>query len=382
MLGCPPGGGQGSDPGLTDDDLDALTDRIYEAALCPELWETVFREMEALFRVGDGGVSLVTLGRRIGYISSPGLRDTAEEWFAEGWHRRSDLPRRLLERPEKRFLQYTELYTSEEMAADPHHQEFLRPRDLGWGAYSMVDLPDGEKLMFSVQRQLSRGPPDAGQVRLLQALRPHLARAAAVTARMGLGQLDRQLDLLEEIGLPAAVLGLGGRVAVANAAFQARREARGGGDRLALADEPAERRILAALEAIAASRLPPLLSFAIAPAGPRPAMILRLLPLRRGARELFTGALAVLVLHEIQPPSLPEAGLLSELFGLTPAQIRLARLLIQGHSLPQAAVATGLSRETLRTQLRSIFEKTGTGRQAELVALFSRLTLWTRPQRR
>lgn len=90
----------------------------------------------------------------------------------------------------------------------------------------------------------------------------------------------------------------------------------------------------------------------------------------------------MLVLHDIQPPPLPEAAILSDLFGLTPAQIRLARLLMQGHSLPQAASATGLSRETLRTQLRSIFEKTGTGRQAELVALFSRLALWTRPQRR
>ena len=382
MLGCPPGGGQGSDPGLTDDDLDALTDRIYEAALRPELWEAVLREMEELFRVGDGGVSLVTMGQRIEYISSPGLRDAAGEWFAEGWHQRSDLPRRLLERPEKRFLQYTELYTREEMAADPHHQEFLRPRDLGWGTYSMVDLPNGERLMFSVQRQLSRGPLDAGQVRLLQALRPHLARAATVTARMGRSQLDRQLDLLEEIDLPAAVLGLGGRLVVANAGFRVRREAKGGGDRLALADEAAERQVLAALEAIAASRLPPVLSFAVAPGVSQLPMILRLLPLRRGAQELFTGALAVLVLHDIQPPPLPEAAILSDLFGLTPAQIRLARLLMQGHSLPQAASATGLSRETLRTQLRSIFEKTGPGRQAELVALFSRLALWTRPQRR
>jgi DNA-binding CsgD family transcriptional regulator len=338
--------------------------------------------MERLFQVGDGGVSLVTLGQRIEHITSPGLRNAAGEWFAEGWHWRSDLSQRLLGSPGTRFLQYTELYSREEMAADPHHQEFLRPRDLGWGAYSVADLPGGERLMFSVQRQLSRGPPDADQLRFLQHLRPHLMRAAAITARMGLGQLDRQLELLEEIDLPAAVLGLGGRVVAANAAFLARREAAGGGERLALPDEAVGRQVLAALETIAASRLPPLLSFAVAPGVSHPAMILRLLPLRRGAQELFTGALAVLVLHEIQPPPLPEATLLSDLFGLTPAQIRLARLLMQGHSLPQAAAATGLSRETLRTQLRSIFEKTGTGRQAELVALFSRLTLWTGPQRR
>ena len=379
---APAGDGEGSDPGLTDEDIDALTDRIYEAALRPELWETVFREMEHLFQVGDGGVSLITMGQRIEHISSPGLRNAAREWFAEGWHWRSDLSRRLLGNSGTRFLQYTELYTREEMATDPHHQEFLRPRDLGWGAYSVVDLPAGERLIFSVQRQLSRGPLDSEQIRFLQHLRPHLARAATITARMGLGQLDRQLELLEEIDLPAAVLGLGGRVVAANAAFLARREAAGGGERLALPDEAVGRQILVALEAIAASRLPPLLSFAVAPAGSRPAMILRLLPLRRGAQGLFTGALAVLVLHEIQPPPLPEATLLSDLFGLTPAQIRLARLLMQGHSLPQAAAATGLSRETLRTQLRAIFEKTGTGRQAELVALFSRLTLWTRPQRR
>ncbi|UPG72031.1 helix-turn-helix transcriptional regulator [Roseomonas gilardii subsp. gilardii] len=378
-----PGGGRGSDLSLTDEDLDALTDRLYEAALRPDLWEGVFDELGRMMQVGDGGAGMVTIRQGVGFITSPSLKPVTEDWFAQGWDRRSDLPERLRRRDEPRFLQYAELYTRGELSADPHYQEFLRPKNLGWGAYSVIRLPDEEGLLFSIERQFSRGPLEDAQLRALDRLRPHLARAAALVARLGRGLLNRQIDLLEEIDLPAAVLGRGGRVLAANQALLGRKGAvPGAGDRLALPDQELERQVLVALDAISAGRVPPILSFASAARAEEPAVILRLLPLRRGAQEFFSGALALMVLNEVRLPLPPEPRLLQELFGLTPAQSRLARLLMQGHSLPQAAAATGLSRETLRTQLRAIFEKTGTGRQAELVALLSRLAPWTKPQRR
>lgn len=61
------------------------------------------------------------------------------------------------------------------------------------------------------------------------------------------------------------------------------------------------------------------------------------------------------------------------LFGLTAAEAGLCRRLMRGDTIERHADALGLSAWTVRTHLRNVFGKTGTGRQAELVALLHRL---------
>jgi DNA-binding CsgD family transcriptional regulator len=59
--------------------------------------------------------------------------------------------------------------------------------------------------------------------------------------------------------------------------------------------------------------------------------------------------------------------LLQSHFSLAPAEARLAFHLVAGETLRSAAVKLSISYETARTCLKSIFNKTGTCRQAELV---------------
>ena len=54
-------------------------------------------------------------------------------------------------------------------------------------------------------------------------------------------------------------------------------------------------------------------------------------------------------------------------FGLTPAEARLALHLVAGETLRSAEVKLNISYETARSRLKSIFDKTKTHRQAELV---------------
>jgi len=59
---------------------------------------------------------------------------------------------------------------------------------------------------------------------------------------------------------------------------------------------------------------------------------------------------------------------LSDLYGLTSAESRLVKNLLNGsHSLTEAAEALGVSKHTVRSQVKSILEKTGTHSQAELI---------------
>lgn len=54
---------------------------------------------------------------------------------------------------------------------------------------------------------------------------------------------------------------------------------------------------------------------------------------------------------------------------VTPAEADLLRLLASGHTLEQSASRLGVTLETARTRLKSVFAKTETHRQADLVRL-------------
>jgi DNA-binding CsgD family transcriptional regulator len=59
--------------------------------------------------------------------------------------------------------------------------------------------------------------------------------------------------------------------------------------------------------------------------------------------------------------------LLQATFDLTPAEARVASLLVAGKSVKQVATDLAVSSSTVRTQLKNVFAKTGTHRQADLV---------------
>lgn len=67
----------------------------------------------------------------------------------------------------------------------------------------------------------------------------------------------------------------------------------------------------------------------------------------------------------------PDAAVLQQQFDLTPAQARLAVALAAGESLEDYAQRAGLSVNTTRSTLKSVFARTGCRRQAELVLVLT-----------
>ena len=63
------------------------------------------------------------------------------------------------------------------------------------------------------------------------------------------------------------------------------------------------------------------------------------------------------------------AEILGYLFGLTPAESRLATALANGLSLIEAADQHRVQHDTARKQLKAVFAKTHTNRQGELIRL-------------
>ena len=81
---------------------------------------------------------------------------------------------------------------------------------------------------------------------------------------------------------------------------------------------------------------------------------------------------AIVFISESGPPLVSPIQLLHDLYGLTEAETRLALLLLSGQAMHDAAATLGVSRNTAHSELASIFRKTDTSSQAELVAVLLR----------
>ena len=78
---------------------------------------------------------------------------------------------------------------------------------------------------------------------------------------------------------------------------------------------------------------------------------------------------SVTITEPVKPsPALMRA--ITMLYELTPAEARVARHLLNGCTLEEIAASTGVTLNTVRTQLGSVLRKTGARRQAELLRIF------------
>lgn len=121
-------------------DLDELAVRVYEAAAIPELWVSTLSEI-GQYGDGVGALLFTSQGDDFRYVASPKLQEFVAEFMSGGWVNRDDRPARLFSKPHAGFLTDLEVYTPEEIEANPMFTEFLRPNGLDFGAATAITVP-------------------------------------------------------------------------------------------------------------------------------------------------------------------------------------------------------------------------------------------------
>ena len=81
---------------------------------------------------------------------------------------------------------------------------------------------------------------------------------------------------------------------------------------------------------------------------------------------------AIVFISTADARSVDKGILLQQILGLTPTEAMCALILADGGSIDEAAEGLRVSRNTIRSHLRSLFQKTGTHRQGALVAALNR----------
>ncbi len=355
------------------DQLSELIDSIYECAMLPELWPGVLDRLAASAGA-RGGLLFTANSSVVNWTSSEALRGGMMRFVSSDLLARGERGNRLIAARHAGFLRDLDLYADEaNLGQDPMYRDLLWPAGLGWAAGTAMQVPTGDNLILTVERDRARGPVEPSAVKYLDALRPHLARSALLSARLQLERARVASETLALLGLAALVIDGGGKVVAANALAETLGDrinwrAR---NRISLKDAAADALLQQAMSQLGADAAGAPRSFAIRKTDTLPGMIAHVVPIRGTARDLFVRCAAILVLTPVAMPQGPPVELVQSLFDLTPAEARVARNLVSGDTVDDIAAQGGVSSNTVRTQVRGILGKTGCRRQTEVIALLS-----------
>jgi DNA-binding CsgD family transcriptional regulator len=351
---------------------ESLIDTIYEAAHIPELWPTL---LDRLSERTDawGGMLFTATSEATRWIASPQTIDFFAQFLAAGWMAKNPLVERGVRREHAGFLTDLDLFTYDELDAEPMY-EYMRRTGGGWHLGTAIAVPNGDTLVVNIERRHAQGAFLREQAEHLDLYRPHLARAALLAARYTQSRYEATVGDLEALGLAAAALSLRGTLIACNAGFQALMPAlvQDGPNGLIVTQQTAQAQVQAYLARTRSA--PDTASGASIPIPAEPGRgpaILHLVPVSGSARDIFARTACLVVITTADTERLPSSRLVQGLFDLTPAEARVARDIARGLGVPEAAVQAGVTEGTVRSQLKAVFAKTGTSRQAELAALLN-----------
>lgn len=301
--------------------------------------------------------------------------------YEQEWARQDPLRSAILAAEPGQFLTKDALVDPAKQQEDPYFTEWCPAYGFGHICIARLPLDADQHCLVSCARPPEQSPFSRAEIAVLDSLLPHLRRA------LELGRHFERLQILADIaqrrlhhaGQGVFVLDVEGCVSYMN----------GKGSEL-LQDPKLFRSPLGRLQLVDAARAPRferLLTQCIALAGSqtilgggaiavpredRAPLMVSVLPYRHRdgpGTHIATIGHAIVTLFDPVAPRADNRESLREIYGLTRTEADICWRLGNGDSVEQIARETGVSRETVRSQLKRIFGKTGTRRQPDLLRL-------------
>jgi DNA-binding CsgD family transcriptional regulator len=353
-----------------------LVDRVYEASLEPGRWDAALSSVARHF---DGTASGIRI-QNGAYVSQlwVGLEPSFEEAYLEHYALLDPWVPAALSRPAGRCYTSQELVDDDELERSTFYNELCKPHGMRELCGGFLELSGSLMVSMSVMRRDGAPRFDARAAKAMNELTPHMRRALAIQRRLRTGDGTTAWAALD--GLPIAVVTLdrGGRIHRTNRRADeliARRDGLVSEQGTLGALAPHDTRKLAGFVKGLVSPLDPK-----APREPvvrierggekRPLAIVGVRITRESAPawELHHGGEPEVLLAIAVDDSVsgPPAELLRQLYGLTPAEARVAIQVGMGKSPREVSDELGIAWNTVRFQLRQVFEKMNVRRQSEL----------------
>ncbi|HSL16416.1 MAG TPA: helix-turn-helix transcriptional regulator [Methylomirabilota bacterium] len=367
--------------GLESEDV---VGRVYEAVANPDLWPLALTSAAEV--LGADAMLLLYCNLSVGrpqVIASPGFDGDALERFAARHLDHDELVRESMQLPVGVVVSRTYSIEDSRTRTTVFRRTLAHVSDRIQIAGAAA-IRDSEVYASLWMARSQERPPFSGRdMHLFSKLLPHVGRAMSVHHRVASAELEASLaaGAIDRIAIGMVLFDATDQVILTN------REA----DRIFESDDGlslTDRHVFAA-SSDASARLRRVIrevgragsegakgkpvggaAIRIARSGGRPPYNVVVLPLpRRCQPRDAAGAVAVAFITDPEPGQMPVDVLCGDLFELTAAEVRLVSTLLGGSGLTAAAKTLGLSRNTVHSQLASVFQKTGTKSQGELLRL-------------
>ncbi len=354
--------------------LDMALDRTLEAAVDHSLWPGILQQIaEATNAFGVNVLALKGIFPG-GIVSTESLGPALEGYFDGGWHlnewRVRGLP--LLAR------QGTALEQDYTTRDDFERQAYFRDqRRFGLGRTCIVGFSAFDNSMvMGLHRRYNDDPFDAEDEQVFRVMRERLVVAANMMHSLATTRVEAMADAFEMVDTPAIFFSRHGRVTRTNGAASRLL----GGElkivdgRLISSNHEETVCIQKCMSTVAtAAWLTPSdgKPIMVARADKRP-LLVRVQRLGRTLGDIFGSSVGVCLIDDLEPQKVADVSTIGKSYGLTARQAEIALKLAQGKRLRTIADEMQITYETARTHLRTIFERTGTNRQSELVRILSR----------
>ncbi len=318
-------------------------------------------------------------------ICSPSMDRVLEYEMREGWvDKKAQVERCLLVFAQGReIVTESMIFSPSELDRPPDGSEFVNCVKCRRFAAMIVVAEKQSTVIFELQRLAGSQPFSGPEIETLRRLRPHVQEAGKLASRAVRIHIRGLLDAYSAFDFGVILLDWRGRVLLvgpkAEDLMNPTLSVRAGFLRGSVGESDASlKKLIRSVidqEPAPAAESPCVISIARPGASPLLVHAARLPPM---AADRLKHARAALMIFDRDAHRPLQVSDLRQLFGLTSSEADIAVELASGHDIGEIARMRRTSPGTLRAQLRSIFVKTETCRQAELVGLLLRCSAMPR----
>jgi DNA-binding CsgD family transcriptional regulator len=363
------------------EELSRLIGDIYDASLDPALWPAVFKQ--TCKYMGGSAASLSSqdpVGSTLNIHFTSGYDLGFEQLYVEKYRKINPIFPTAIFFDVERTFGLTDCIPREEFCRTRFAREWAVPQGYIDAQLCNIEKSASNSATLTIMRHINDGFANDEMFRRFALVVPHVRRAVLIGKVIDLHKVEAAAlaDTLDTLVSAMFIVNGTGRIVHANASGYAMlaegRVLRAPNGRLG-ANGPAAEQALLDVFAAAEGGDAALGRRGIAvPLEARDGerYVAHVLPLTSGARQkagVSYGAVAAVFVRKatIDLPSPPVV--MAKEFQLTPAELRVLFSIVEIGGAAEVADVLGISEATVRTHLHRLFEKTGTGRQADLVKL-------------
>jgi DNA-binding CsgD family transcriptional regulator/PAS domain-containing protein len=373
---------------MLEDTTAGLIERLYATVADPKGWQILADE---LGRVLEASPPKLIIHR---FATDPpiGLAVSAPPGLQDAWaphlHAFSQWNAASAELPPGSVVRLESIVAPSRLRMAAFYREWMRPQGLWWGLQMTLERDSTGETILCFFRGQREAPFSEAAIDLLSALVPHLQRITDIRRQLDDAEVQRlaALEALDRARLALILLDARARILAVNRAGK-RLLRRNDGlvrqrDGLGAVHPDDTRRLHKAISLAAKSarsgenRWESFLTLS-RPSSVQPLFaVVKPIDLGSGLLHAARSSVGVFVSDSEASVRIPPEALRIA-FDVTPAEARVASLLIQGVAPSRIADALQLSKHTVRNEIRTIFQKTGTNRQSELIRLLLSLPYGT-----